>query len=96
MMMTGADQLSKSEAAIVTMIEAAAPILRATHDLVERFHALIRRRDGTALDPWLEDAASGLLASFVARISRDHGAVPAAIVEPWSNGQTEGRLAHCA
>lgn len=92
MMTAGADRLSSSEAAIAATVEVAVPALVAARDLMERFHALIRQRDGAALDPWLEDAASSLLASFAAGIARDHDAVRAAIVEPWSNGQTEGQI----
>ena len=33
-----------------------------------------------------------LLASFAAEISTGKAAVGAAIVEPWSNGQTEGQI----
>jgi len=36
----------------------AGQVLGAMRALVERFHALIKRRGGTTLDPWLEDAAS--------------------------------------
>jgi transposase len=32
------------------------------------------------------------LASFAAGIRADQNAVAAAIVEPWSNGQTEGQI----
>jgi transposase len=92
MMTAGADRLSRSEAAFVVAIEAAVPALVAARDLMDQFHRLIRRRDGAALDPWLENAASGLLASFAAGIARDRNAVRAAIVEPWSNGQTEGQI----
>jgi transposase len=57
-----------------------------------RFHALIRNRDGAGLDAWIEDAAGGLLGSFAAGLAHDRDAVRAAIVEPWSNGQTEGQI----
>jgi transposase len=36
--------------------------------------------------------ASSLIASFANGITRDRTAVGAAIGEPWSNGQTEGRI----
>jgi len=31
------------------------------------------------------------MASFASGISQDHGAVQAALIEPWSNGETEGQ-----
>ena len=44
------------------------------------------------LTPWLRDAQGSELASFASGIMDDEGAVRAAIVEPWSNGQTEGQV----
>ena len=38
------------------------------------------------------DAGTSLLASFASGIGRNRAAVRAAIVEPWSNGQTEGQV----
>ena len=61
-------------------------------DLTDRFHALIRTRDGNGLDPWIEDADTSLLVSFASGVRRDRDAVHNAIVEPWSNGQTEGQI----
>jgi transposase len=73
-------------------IEGIAPALVVARDLTDRFHALIRTRDGDALHPWIDDASSSLLASFANGIRRDRDAVYNAIVEPWSNGQTEGQI----
>ena len=44
------------------------------------------------LVPWIGDAGESLLASFANGIMRDSAAVQAAIVQPWSNGQTEGQI----
>ncbi len=44
------------------------------------------------LTPWLRDAADSELASFASGVRDDEAAVRAAIVEPWSNGQTEGQV----
>ena len=44
------------------------------------------------LPPWLRDAVSSELASFACGVEDDEAAVRAAIVEPWSNGQTEGQV----
>ena len=40
----------------------------------------------------MTDAGTSLLASFASGIGRDRAEVRAAIVEPWPNGQTEGRI----
>ncbi len=44
------------------------------------------------LASWLRDAVDGELASFTSGLQSDGAAVRAAIVEPWSNGQTEGQI----
>ena len=86
------NRLSAADAVIVAVAQAAAPALAKARDLMQRFHALIRRGDGDGLDPWISDAASSLLASFVGGVINDRNAIHAAIVEPWSNGQTEGQI----
>jgi transposase len=45
-----------------------------------------------ALAPWVADTAGSLLSSFGNGIRADLAAVMAALVEPWSNGQTEGQI----
>jgi transposase len=92
MMTLARDQLTKGESSLMTRIEAIAPALVVARDLTDRFHALIRTRDGDGLDPWIDDADSSLLASFASGIRRDRDAICNAIVEPWSNGQTEGQI----
>ena len=44
------------------------------------------------LDGWVADAVGSELASFASGIEADGAAVRAAIVETWSNGQTEGQV----
>ena len=63
-----------------------------TLTLVERFQALIRGRKGETLATWIDAAMASPLASFAAGIRADREAVAAAIVEPWSNAQTEGQV----
>jgi transposase len=85
-------QLTKGESSLMTRIEAIAPALVAARDLTDRFHALIRTRDGDGRDPWIDDADSSPFASFASGIRRDRDAIYNAIVEPWSNGQTEVQI----
>jgi len=92
MMTLARDHLTKGEISLIARIEAVAPALVVARELTDRFHALIRTRDGDGLDPWIEDANTTLLASFASGILRDRDAVHNAIVEPWSNGQTEGQI----
>ena len=44
------------------------------------------------LTPWLQDAVNSELASFASGVRDDEAAVRAAIIQPWSNGQTEGQV----
>ena len=86
------DQLSNADAVAVTIIEQAVPQLVAGRDLLDRFQHMIRSKAGSALEGWIKDAANSPMASFARGITADKQAVAAAIVEPWSNGQTEGQI----
>lgn len=92
MMTVARDQLSKTDAVTIATIEAAIPALVTARGLFDRFQAMIRQRRSADLKPWLQDAASSLLASFANGLQADESAVAAALVEPWSNGQTEGQI----
>jgi transposase len=73
-------------------IEQGLPALTAARDLVDRFHAVIRTRAADELDAWVVAARDSLLSSFANRIAADRDSVHAALVHPWSNGQTEGQI----
>jgi transposase len=86
------DQVPGTDAVTVTVIEQAVPQLVTGRDLLDRFQQMIRSKAGCALETWIKDATGSLLASFARGITADKQAVAAAIVEPWSNGQTEGHI----
>jgi len=92
MMTIARDELSKNDAVTIAMIEAAVPALVTARELFDRFQAMIRKRKSADLPSWLQDAASSLLASFATGLQADDKAVATAVVEPWSNGQTEGQI----
>ena len=92
LMTTARDHLSKSDTVAIAAIEAGVPILVQARILIDRFHAMIRRRTEAELDPWITEAKASLIASFATGIGNDRAAVHAAITEPWSNGQTEGQI----
>jgi transposase len=92
MMTIARDDISKDDAVTIALIEAAVPALVTARDLVDRFQSMIRQRKSLELRPWLQDAASSLLVSFTKGLKADESAVAAALVEPWSNGQTEGQI----
>ena len=91
-MTLGRDTLSRSETITITAIEQSIPALVEAREIIADFHAMIRKKAGSSLEPWLERARSSPVASFANGIQRDLAAVRAAIVSPWSNGQTEGQI----
>ena len=91
-MLSGRTQLVRAEAVLIATVESALPSLAKARDLVERFQALVRGRNSETLATWIDAAMASPLASFAAGIRADREAVAAAIVEPWSNGQTEGQV----
>jgi transposase len=53
---------------------------------------MIRKKIVDDLDPWIAEAKSSLIASFATGITKYKAAVRASIIQPWSNGQTEGQI----
>lgn len=86
------DHLTKAETVTVAAIEQGVPALAEARTLMDRFQAIIRRRAVADLETWIDDAGPSLLASFARGVMKDAVAVRAAIIEPWSNGQTEGQV----
>ena len=73
-------------------IEAAVPDLAAASALAGRLVNMVRNGEHDDLENWLSEAEGSLLASLARGLSGDRHAVPAALREPWSNGQTEGQI----
>jgi transposase len=92
MMTTGRDQMSKANIITLAAIQTGVPMLVEARNLIDRFQAIVRQSVAADLDPWIIDARTSLVASFASGISLDRAAVCAAIIEPWSNGQTEGQI----
>jgi transposase len=71
------------------------PVLLTVHGLARRFVVMIQQQQPAWLDPWLASSrASGIdeVVQFAAGIEREYAAVCAALLLPWSNGQTEGQI----
>ena len=92
MMTTERDYLSANDTRLIVKIEKAAPDLLGARNLIDQFHAMIRKRDADRLDDWIKSAKSSPLESLANGIAADRDAVHAALSEPWSNGQTEGQI----
>ena len=89
---TGRDTLSKSETITIAAIEQSVPSLIEAREIIAEFHAMIRKKAGASLEPWLERAQASPVSAFARGVRKDLAAVRAAIVSPWSNGQTEGQI----
>jgi transposase len=92
-----ADQLADSERRFLAALAQTAPALVRAGEIATEFADLLRdRRDerdaGPALDHWIADARSSELGSFARGLERDHAAVQAALVEPWSTSPVEGQI----
>ena len=92
LMTTARDHLSKADTVTIAAIEAGVPELVDARRLIDQFHDMIRKRIASELDPWLIAASESLIASFASGVSNDRVSVHAAMVQPWSNGQTEGQI----
>jgi transposase len=63
--------------------------------LVQAFAQMLRKRDASALDPWITEATMSTvpeLRTFAQGIRRDQAAVLAALTYEWSQGQVEGKV----
>lgn len=92
LMTTGRDRLTKAETVTIATIEKALPLLVTTRELIDDFHAMVRKKTASSLDEWLALARDSLLVSFANGMTKDIDAVRAAIELQWSNGQTEGQI----
>lgn len=92
LMTTARDHMSKADTVTIATIEAAVPTLVVARTLTDRFHIMVKQRTEADLVPWIAAASQSLIASFASGISKDLAAVHAALVQPWSNGQTEGQI----
>ena len=91
-MTTARDDLTKSGAVLVAVIEMSVPELVAARDAVGDFQSMIRSKTAHMLEDWLETAKNSLIGSFANGVEKDIDAVRNAIISPWSNGQTEGQI----
>jgi Transposase/Helix-turn-helix domain len=87
--------LTARRVANIDALKAASAEFTAMRHLAMRFRGLLRGGTTERLDAWLIDArASGIYAMqrFARTIRQDLEAVRNAVLEPWSNGQTEGQI----
>jgi transposase len=88
-MTSAREHMSRADTVTIAAIEAGVPTRVAARTLIDRFHTMIRKRIEGDLAPWIFRASQSLIASG---ITKDLAAVHAALVQPWSKGQTEGQI----
>jgi transposase len=81
-----------SDRRLVGLARAAAPELAEAADLAAAFAGMVRDKDGSRLDGWLDAAAASRLAPFVRGLRQDLPAVRAAFALPWSTSPVEGQI----
>jgi transposase len=86
------ETLAAEERAYVAALDTQCPELARARALTEKFVQMLEHHDASALDPWLAAAEASELRSFATGLRRDHDAVLAAVLFPWSNGQVEGHV----
>ncbi len=88
-------QMSARQIANLDALKAASPEFTTMRKLAMRFQGLLRGGMVEPLAKWLDDARrSGIygMRCFARTFRQDIEAVRNAILEPWSNGQTEGQI----
>lgn len=89
-------QLDAQESVFLTHLAEVAPDLTRAGELAAGFAALLTDKTsgdrGNQFEAWLASARGTALNAFVRGIDRDHDAVLASLVEPWSTGPVEGQI----
>lgn len=90
-----AAQRTEAEAQQLTQLHAQDPEVAEAIDLAQDFTTLVRQRQPTQLDAWLQRATTSTLEAlrrFAQGLYEDYDAVKAGVTLPWSNGPVEGHI----
>jgi transposase len=89
------EELQDDQRAYVRRLLAAMPLLATAQQVALEFGRVVRERDLAAFGGWLlqaEESGVAELRGVAAGMRRDRAAIEAALVLPWSQGQTEGQV----
>lgn len=96
LLVTAPDKLDAQEGMFLAHLAKEAPDLARAGELAAGFATLVKDKASkdraTRFEVWLSSARGTELNAFVRGIDRDHDAVLAAVVEPWSTGPVEGQI----
>jgi hypothetical protein len=88
-------QMTSRQSSIVDALKAGSEEFTTMHQLAMRFSCLFCERSAEKLGEWRRDAFScGIftMRRFAKTLQQDKRAVQNAVIEPWSNGQTEAQI----
>jgi transposase len=94
LLLTAPEHLNSADSYLLSLVTQD-PRLKALYEHAQQFITMLRRRDAHPFDAWIQAGQAMALRPyrhFVQSIEQDRDAVRAAIVLPWSNGQTEGQI----
>jgi transposase len=89
------EKLKVEEQQLLAQITAGCPEVSTLYSLTQGFASVFRSKQSEALQSWLAEATASALPEinrFCNGLLRDAGAVTAAVLLPWSNGQVEGQI----
>jgi transposase len=89
------ENLSDEDQHTLDLLKQTHPQVKEACELAQAFVLMVRQRNTSALEPWLESATeSGIpeLRTFATGMKRDQSAVLAALTYEWSQGQVEGQV----
>ena len=92
---TSIPEVVQQQKAFVEHLYQEAPVLKEASDLAQAFARLMKKREGSELDAWLDKARQSNcheLRLFAKGLRQDLAAVRNAVTSEWSNGQTEGQV----
>jgi transposase len=89
------EECSSEDQHTLALLKQAHPQVRVACELAQVFAQMLRKRNASTLESWLEGATeSGVpeLRTFATGIRRDQAAIQAALTYEWSQGQVEGQV----
>ncbi len=94
LLLTPPEQLDAADSYLLSIVTDN-PRLNTLHQHAQQFITMLRLRDAHLFDEWIQTGQAMAFRPyrhFVQSIEQERDAVRAAIVLPWSNGQTEGQI----
>jgi transposase len=89
------ENCSSEDQHALDLLKQAHPQVKVACDLAQAFAQMIRKRNASALEPWLQAAIDSdvpELRTFATGMKREQAAILAALTYEWSQGQVEGQI----